>query len=157
MLGYISFLVNKMMGFKENYIEHINLAINFDEIGAVKYESMDINIIPVLINSKTNEPIDLDEETRSHISLSYNKESYDITDGNIENYKNPIKEKMEAKACIEKDFDRSQYAIKKYKEYYVNFNYTPICPEKPEEIEFNHSNSRLNEKYLKFNIEKCTP
>ena len=111
MLCYVLFLINKMVGFKENFIDHINLAQNFDELGSVEYESMNINVVPVLINSKTLKSIELNEETRSYITLHFHIESYDISDGNDESYRKPAKEEMEAQVCTEKDFDRTKLVV----------------------------------------------
>ena len=125
-----------MVGYKENYIDIFDQAQDYDKLGAVKYTDMNLNILPVLMDSLTLRPIDFDEETRSYISINYNIESYDISGNNYESYQHPQEEIIEARKCVMSDFDRSTYVTDKYKEFFINYKLNPICPEFPEKIEF---------------------
>ena len=97
---YVWYLYSKMVGYKENYIDIFEQAQDYDKLGAVKYTDMNLNILPVLMDSMTLRPIDFDEETRSYISINYNIESYDISGNNYESYQHPQEEIIEARKCV---------------------------------------------------------
>lgn len=78
LLVYVVYLFNKMLGFNENIIYHIGKELDLDQLGVVNYDAMKFSLVPLLVHSQTQEPIDLDQNTRKHITVNFNVNQYDI-------------------------------------------------------------------------------
>ena len=80
LLVYVVYLFNKMLGFNENIIYHIGKELDLDQLGVVNYDAMKFSLVPLLVHSQTQEPIDLDQNTRKHITINFSINQYHIKD-----------------------------------------------------------------------------
>lgn len=128
LIFYVVFLFNKMLGYRENLIYHIAKELDLDELGVVNYSTTDFSLVPILVDSRTQEPIDLDDNTRKHITINFNVNKYDIEDGDgLKSFKTPKRTKVETVKCDSTSFSQSEEIKDKYQQL-INFKYFPICP-----------------------------
>lgn len=79
MVMYITFLMVQMIEYKEDLIETVIEAHNMTSLGSVKYKDLHLDVFPLLFNSSTHLPLEINSDTKRYISVSFEHTRYDFT------------------------------------------------------------------------------